>query len=136
MRNPDRFRTLLYSPLWYILKNKNIQNPTEYLRSSILLRTLCNYSIFRHPYIRIIRLFRTRIFQLLLNPFHAIGLFLYLLKTSENLWFRAYRKRPVAWNGLMYQIFFRTTNLSLLLYPLLIIKSMTYSFAIRFLSQS
>ena len=140
MRNPDRFRNLLYSPLWYILKNKNIQNPTEYLRSSILLRTLCNYSIFRHPYIRIIRLFRTRIFQLLLNPFHAIGLFLYLLKTSENLWFsdifRAYRKRPVAWNGLMYQIFFRTTNLLLLLYPLLIIKSMTYSFAIRFLSQS
>ena len=34
-----------------------------------------------------------------LNPFHVTGLFLYFLKTSENLWFsdvfRGYRKRPV-----------------------------------------
>ena len=34
------------------------------------------------------------------DQFHANGLFLYLLKTSENLWFfnvlRGYRKRPVA----------------------------------------
>ena len=40
----------------------------------------------------------------LFNPFHAIGLFLYPLKTSENLRFfdvfRGYRKRPVAWKGL------------------------------------
>ena len=36
----------------------------------------------------------------------------------------------------MYQLFFRTTNLLLLLYPLLLIKSMTYSLAIRFFSQS
>ena len=39
------------------------------------------------------------------NPFHANGLFLYPLKKSENLWFsnvfRGYRKRPVAWNGLL-----------------------------------
>ena len=39
------------------------------------------------------------------NPFHATGLFLYTLKTSENQMFtdvfRGYRKRPVAWNGLM-----------------------------------
>ena len=38
------------------------------------------------------------------NPFHATGLFLYPLKTSENPWFsdvfRRYGKRPVAWNGL------------------------------------
>ena len=63
-----------------------------------------------------------------------------LLKTSENLWFydvfRGYRKRPVAWNGLMYQLFFRTTNLLLLLYQLLLIKGMTYSLAICFSSQS
>ena len=35
-----------------------------------------------------------------LNPFHATGLFLYLLKILENLWFshifKGYSKRPVA----------------------------------------
>ena len=39
------------------------------------------------------------------NPFHSASHFLYPLKTSENLWFsnvfRGYRKRPVAWFGLM-----------------------------------
>ena len=109
--NPDIFRTLFYPPLWYILENKHIQNPTLW---SILLRTLAlyNYSILRHPIYWNIRLFRTRICQLLLNPFHANGLILYLLKTSENQRFsdvfRGYRKRPVAWNGLMYQLFVRT----------------------------
>ena len=76
----------------------------------------------------------------ILNLFYATGLFLYLLKKSENIWFsavfRGYRKRPVAWNGLMYQLFFRTPNLLLVLYPLLLIKSTTYSLAIRFFSQS
>ena len=37
---------------------------------------------------------------LVANPFHATGLFLYPLKTSETLWFsnvfRGYRKRPMA----------------------------------------
>ena len=42
------------------------------------------------------------IFQIIsLNSFHAIGLFLYLLKTSEDQnfsdIFKGYRKRPVAW---------------------------------------
>ena len=40
----------------------------------------------------------------LINSFHATCLFLYPLKTSENLWFsdvpREYKKRPMAWNGL------------------------------------
>ena len=36
-------------------------------------------------YIQNIRLFRMRVCQLLLNPFHAIGLFLYLLKTSGGI---------------------------------------------------
>ena len=35
-----------------------------------------------------------------INPFHATGLFLYTMKTLENLWFsdvfRGYRKRQVA----------------------------------------
>ena len=42
-------------------------------------------------------------FTSIINPFHAIGLFRYPLKISENLWFsdllRVYQKRPVAWNG-------------------------------------
>ena len=40
----------------------------------------------------------------LLDPFHAIRLFRYLLKTSKNFWFsgffRGYWKRPGAWNRL------------------------------------
>ena len=78
--------------------------------------------------------------QSLLNSFHVTVLFLYLLKMSENLWFsnifRGYWKRPVVWNRLMYQLLFITTNLLLILYPLLLIKSMTYSLVIRFSSQS
>ena len=42
-----------------------------------------------------------------LNPFHSTGLFLYTLKTPENLWFsdifRGYRKRLETWNGLNTQ---------------------------------
>ena len=45
--NPDIFRNLVYSELWYILKSKHIQNSAEYLRWSIILRTLCSYSRFR-----------------------------------------------------------------------------------------
>ena len=37
------------------------------------------------------------------NPFHSTDLFLYPLKTSENLWYsivsRGYSKKTVAWNG-------------------------------------
>ena len=44
-----------------------------------------------------------------LSTFHATGLLLYPLKTSENLWFsdvfRGYRKGPVTWNGLNQYIF-------------------------------
>ena len=43
--------------------------------------------------------------RLSINPFPATGLFLYPLKTSQNLCFfnifRGYRKRPVEWNELM-----------------------------------
>ena len=45
-------------------------------------------------------------FQPLPNNSTASGLFLYLLKTSENLWFpdvfRGYRKRSLTWNGLTH----------------------------------
>ena len=41
-------------------------------------------------------------FNLLIDPFHATGLFLYPLKILENVWFSnvfsGYRKKPVAWN--------------------------------------
>ena len=40
---------LVYAELWYIVKSKHIQNPGEYLRWSILSRTLCNNSRFRGP---------------------------------------------------------------------------------------
>ena len=39
--NPYICRVLVHSQLWYILKSKHIQGPTENLRWSILLRTLC-----------------------------------------------------------------------------------------------
>ena len=39
-----------------------------------------------------------------ITPFHTTCLFVYLLKTSENVCFfdvfKGYRKRPAAWNGL------------------------------------
>ena len=55
--NPDIFRTIAYSILWYILKPKHILNPAKYLRWSLLLRTLCNYSKFRPPiYSKLLRI--------------------------------------------------------------------------------
>ena len=50
---------------------------------------------------------RLNIFQnILFNPIHSTGLFLYPLKTSEKLWFfdvfRGYRKWTAAPNGLIY----------------------------------
>ena len=43
-----------------------------------------------------------------INLFHATGLFRYPLKASENLWFfhvfRGYRRRLVAWNGLIKNV--------------------------------
>ena len=76
--NPEIFRNLVYSELWYILKSKYIQNPAKYLRWSILLRTLCNYSRCRDP---------------------------------------IYSEPVCVSYSLMYQLFFRTTNV--LLYPLM-----------------
>ena len=54
------------------------------------------------------------------NPFHATGLFLYPLTTSENqdfYIFRGYRKRPVAWNGLRNALLAETTSDSISLLP-------------------
>ena len=42
----------------------------------------------------------------LFNRFHATGLLLFSLKTSENLWFSVFRghnMRPETWHGLMEQ---------------------------------
>ena len=51
------------------------------------------------------------IFMPLFNPFHASGLFLYFLKTSENQRIsdvaRGFRKRPMALSGLMPQYLLR-----------------------------
>ena len=49
-----------------------------------------------------------------IKPFHATGLFLYLLKTSENQRFsdifRRYRKSPVARNRLIKIIYLHFSN--------------------------
>ena len=65
--NPDIFRNLVYSELWYILKWKHIQNSTKYLRWRILLRTLYNYSRFRVPYIFKTSAYSESVCELLLN---------------------------------------------------------------------
>ena len=53
------------------------------------------------------------------NPFYATGLFLYLLKILENLWFsdifRGYRNRRKVWNGLEKKNNNLTNFLSILL---------------------
>ena len=53
----------------------------------------------------VVNLSRKFLFHLPFNSFRAIGLFLYPPKTSQTLWFsdvfRGYRKRPVAWDGLI-----------------------------------
>ena len=65
--NPDTYRNLVYSTLWFILKLKHIQNLVEYLRWSFLLRTLCSYIRFRAHIISNFRIFRTGVCQLLRN---------------------------------------------------------------------
>ena len=99
--NPDIFRTLVYSQLWYILKSKHIQSPAEYLKWSIL-EPCVNIAYLNAQYIQAF----------------------------------AYSEAQCVRYSLMYQLFFKTTNLLLLLYPLLFIKSMTYSLTIYFFSHS
>ena len=47
--------------------------------------------------------------KIFINPFQATDPFLYPLKTSENLWFsdvfKGYRKRSLAKNVLIYEIY-------------------------------
>ena len=59
--------TLVYLEPWHIQNPTHIQNTAEYLRWSILLRTLCNYSRFRGPIYSKLRIFRTGVCQLLFN---------------------------------------------------------------------
>ena len=47
--NPDIFRTHSIFRILVYCEIKHIQNPAEYLRWSISLRTLCNYSRFKGP---------------------------------------------------------------------------------------
>ena len=53
-----------------------------------------------------------------INPFHADVIFLYPLKTSENLWFsdvfREYRNGTIAWQGLKIFFWFSNQIISLL----------------------
>ena len=65
--NPDIFRNLEYSQLWYILKSKHIQSPAKYLRWTILLKTCVAIAYLDAWYIQNFRFFRTRLCQLPLN---------------------------------------------------------------------
>ena len=47
--NPETYRNLAYSALWFILKSNHNQNPVEYLRWNFLLRTLRSYIRFTAP---------------------------------------------------------------------------------------
>ena len=94
---------------WLRIWNKyasNISNLVKHfkLQSWDFLKCTCwTYITFNLTCISIIQYFHNG--NIDLNPFHAIGLFLYPLKISENLWFsyvfRGYRKRPVTWNRLV-----------------------------------
>ena len=71
------------------------QKRLSFLNHFVVPQTMLRESLFWGPH---------NIFWGPINPFHATGLFLYPLKTLENLWFpdvfRGYRRSPVAWNGL------------------------------------
>ena len=49
LSNPDIFRNLIHSVLWYILKLKHNQKLAEYLRWSFLLIALFKYIRFKAP---------------------------------------------------------------------------------------
>ena len=80
----------------------NCANGTKLCKASLKVITLGVLPIF-------IQAITTKQSQaLVINPFQATGLFWYPLKTSENQRFsdvfRGFRKRPVAWNGLIKRI--------------------------------
>ena len=83
--------------LWTVISEmvkliQRIQTMKEYSISSPRILKLTDFSLV------VLKPF------LLVNTFHATGLFLHAQKKSESLWFsdvyRGYRKRPVTWNGL------------------------------------
>ena len=65
-------------------------------------------------------------FWQIINPLHATDLFLYPLRTSENLWFsgvyREYRNTPVAWCWLNEIIRERFLNIAYLKFENLLFK--------------
>ena len=104
--------------IWYYLYNlKNVKNTHGGVL--ILVKLQAEASRFLNcingtesrnaPHMPVFTVFSVSILNLykpgLIKPSRAIGLFLYTLKASENLWFsdifRRYRKKLVAWNGLV-----------------------------------
>ena len=126
MRNPSIFKT---KP-WHIQNPRHIHSTVKQLSWNILFKT-CNADIFRTlVYSQLRYILKSKHIQspakylrwnILLRTLCNYSIFrhpIYLLLLIQN---------PRVSATPMYQLFFRTTNLSLFLYPLLFIKSMTYS---------
>ena len=60
-----------------------------------------------------------------INSLRTTGLFLYPLKTSKNLWFSdiflGYRKRPLAWDGLMFFLLLTLWRQTIIFFKLLLL---------------
>ena len=85
--------------LRFFSQNEN----TEIFFSETLIKVLMRKS--SENKLRVVQSHFFKVSFLLLNPFHPTSLFLYPLNASESKRFSdnfmGYRKRPVAWNGLM-----------------------------------
>ena len=97
-RKLDSFSSQL-TMLRFFSQNEN----TEIFFSETLIKVFMRKS--SENKLRVVQYHFFKVSFLLLNPFHPTGLFLYPLNASENKRFSydfmGYRKRPVAWNGLM-----------------------------------
>ena len=126
--------TRAYLKPWHIQNSRHIHNTAKHLLWNISFKTLCNPDIFRALlYSQVWYILKSKHIQSSAKHLR----WSILLKTLCN--YSIFRP-PVCSKtfaycvnySLMYQLFFRTTNLLLLLYSLLFIKSITYSLAIDF----
>ena len=137
----EPYVTLAFLKPWHIQNPRHIHNTVKHLLWNILFKILCNSDIFRIlVYSQLWYIPKSKYIQ-------SSAKYLrwnILLKTLCN--YRKFR-RPIDLKlsliqnlsvnySLMYQLFVRTTNLLLLLYLLFFIKSIIYTLAIDFFSQS
>ena len=97
--------------LWYWREGKNaVMKQFIYSKSftgnwlTSTFQSACNYFFIKSIIMQISLGFRKAV-RKVVNPFHVTGPLPYALKTSENQRFsdvfRAYRRGPAAWNGLI-----------------------------------